>query len=365
MNSKVNLQARIKRHSKLLKEDLTNVHPLIAFYHKASYRLVILTFVVILPIYPIFSNFLYATSKYDFYRWDIDTSSILDSYVETESADGYSSTDNWFVIVNAPLEDARDTDWVNEIIEYKVQEGDSFDSIAKKFEVTTNSIYWANNFPFNKNIKTWETIKVPSISWLVHNVKKRETLDNIATKYWISKEKIIAQNNIKSEETGISQWMTLIIPGARKYAPIKNSASKTTWGYTFANSIWKSWQSRDVLWDWVYKLVKRTPTYKFVWWNCTYFVAQYKEVTWRWNAKEWLKNAQAKWVSTGKNPWVGAIVVLHWRWYNPRYGHVAIVVDVTKDSIIVKDMNYRRLNEVTVREIPKDDAAIRWYIYAK
>jgi hypothetical protein len=26
-------------------------------------------------------------------------------------------------------------------------------------------------------------------------------------------------------------------------------------------------------------------------------------------------------------------------------------------------MNYRKLNEVTVRKVPKSDGAIRWYIY--
>jgi hypothetical protein len=29
------------------------------------------------------------------------------------------------------------------------------------------------------------------------------------------------------------------------------------------------------------------------------------------------------------------------------------------DDIIVKDMNYRKLNEVTVRKVPKSDGAIR------
>jgi len=364
MDTKVNIKARIKRHSQLLKEDLTNIHPVIAFYRKMSYRLVIITFVIVLPIYPVFSNFIYATSKFDFYRWNIDTSSILESYVDTELSEWYGSTDNWFIIVNAPLDDDRDRDWVNEIIDYVVEEWDTFDAISKKFQISANSIYWANNFAFNKNLEVWETIKVPSISWLVHQVQKRETLENISSKYWISKDKIIAQNNIKAEN--LSQWMTLIIPWARKYVSIPKAASSwKKWWYSFANSIWKSGQSKDVNTLWAYKLVKRTPTHRFARWNCTYFVAQYKDVTWGWNAKDWLRNAKKAWVTTWTNPWIGSIVVFHWRWYNPRYGHVAIVVDVTKDDIIIKDMNYRRLNEVTTREIPKTDKAIIWYIYAK
>lgn len=42
---------------------------------------------------------------------------------------------------------------------------------------------------------------------------------------------------------------------------------------------------------------------------------------------------------------------------------MGIVADVTDDYVIVKDMNYRRINEVTIRKIPKNDASIDGYIY--
>lgn len=51
------------------------------------------------------------------------------------------------------------------------------------------------------------------------------------------------------------------------------------------------------------------------------------------------------------------------RGYNPYYGHVGIVTGIEGDSIIVKDMNYRKLNEVTIRKISKTDSAIKGYIY--
>jgi surface antigen len=37
---------------------------------------------------------------------------------------------------------------------------------------------------------------------------------------------------------------------------------------------------------------------------------------------------------------------------------VGIVADVTDDYVIVKDMNYRGLYEVTIRKVPRDDATI-------
>ena len=66
---------------------------------------------------------------------------------------------------------------------------------------------------------------------------------------------------------------------------------------------------------------------------------------------------------TGGNAAAGAIISFRGSGYNPYYGHVGIVVDVDGDDVIVKDMNYRRLNEVTIRRVPRNDPSIKGYIY--
>ena len=76
-----------------------------------------------------------------------------------------------------------------------------------------------------------------------------------------------------------------------------------------------------------------------------------------------MKNAKAQGVATGQEPAVWAIIQFSGGRYNAYYGHVGIVVSVTDDEIIVKDMNYRALNEVTVRHVDRDDGAIDGYIY--
>lgn len=86
-------------------------------------------------------------------------------------------------------------------------------------------------------------------------------------------------------------------------------------------------------------------------------------MTWRGNANQWLRNAKAAGVKTGQTPIPGSIVQLSGRGYNRYYGHVGIVADVTDDHIIVKDMNYRGLYEVTIRKIPRTDPTIDGYIY--
>ena len=124
----------------------------------------------------------------------------------------------------------------------------------------------------------------------------------------------------------------------------------------------KSYIKQKVTTKWLYPLKWHKP-YSWAWGNCTWYVASYKNVDWRWNANQWLRNARKKWHVTWNYAVKWAIVVLWWRWYNRRYWHVAIVRDVKKDYLIVSDMNYRRLWQVTIRKIKRYWSHIKWYIY--
>lgn len=369
MVSKVNLKARIERHSRILKDNLWNIHPFRSLYHRFNYNIVLFLVVFLFPIYPLFSSFFYENSAYDFYRWDIDESSILDSYSEDSDLEDVSMISNdSFLSVNTLVWWSRDLSWYNEVISYEVRPWDSFSSIAYKFWVSNNSILWANNFTSKTMLQPGQTIKIPPVSGLIHQVKAWDTISTLSKKYKVSEEKILAQNWLTSNDK-IIEGQVLIMPWAIKEAPPKPKvvAKKTTkksnrwaqWWYNFT-SWWESEFTQD---DWDYEMVKRKPQWSFYWWNCTRYVAQYKNVNWSWNAREWLANARSAWHSTWNDPSIWAIVVFNWRWYNPAYWHVWIVIGIKWDNIIVKDMNYRRLNEVTVRKVPINDRAIKWYIY--
>ncbi len=218
--------------------------------------------------------------------------------------------------------------------------------------MSTDSIIWANNFTKNTVIHPNDVIKVPPVTGLTYVVLKGDTMAALAQKYKVSVDKIAEQNKLTTaQELLIGQQ--LIIPGAVKIIPPK--AVVTT----------KKSTTKIV--------VKTTPkqatrTYavgytgkgsSFAWGNCTYFVANHKNVTWHGNANTWLRNAAAAGVPTGSTPTPGAIIVFQGSGYNPYYGHVGLVVDVDGDDIVVKDMNYRRLNEITIRRISKDTSAIK------
>jgi hypothetical protein len=107
--------------------------------------------VFLLPIYPTFAGLVNNTSVTDFSRADIDESSIISSYFGDDNmvgdGDVFIQSKDSFLYVNAVLdEDNRDVSGTKEIIEYEVKSGESVGAIANKFNITRNSIYWANDF---------------------------------------------------------------------------------------------------------------------------------------------------------------------------------------------------------------------------
>lgn len=373
MVHKVNTKARIQRHIRIYKEHGVKKLNTKKIMDNYNFNIVFFIVVILFPIYPTLASFVHGNTQYEFYRWDIDEGSILESYYSDNNEETGLNINNplvesndSFISINTILDDTRDLTGTNEIVDYEVEPGDSFGSIAMKFEVSTRSIYESNGFTSRHIIQPGDMIKIPPVSWLIHVVAKWDTISSIAKKYEIKEDDILTQNLLSTQDK-LKTWNVLVLPWAKKIIPkvVYKPKPKTTtsnnngvWGYTFANQANSKYTDNK----WKYKLVWRKP-FSWAWGNCTYYVASYKNVNWRGNANQWLKNARAKWHATGSNPSLWAIVALDGTWYNRRYWHVAIVMEVLPNHIIVSDMNYRRLNEVTYRKIPKNDRAIQWYIY--
>lgn len=359
MDLKINIKARLQRHARnasFLKKRKTFLNIIKRF------KFISLIIVLILPIYPSFGA-MWIDKEYAV--WNYDESTIISSYQwdsEYNNATIFSQ-DSWFVKPSSVTETVRDTSWVNVIIYYTIQDWDSLGLIADKFNVSIDSIIWSNNFSSKTIINPWDTIKIPPVSWIAYIVEPKDTLDSIASKYGVDKLNILSQNQIDASAE-LKIWQQLVLPWAKKKEVVvptikaeskylvKNS--KTTKSAKVKTTKLKSWYTVAYTGKWS----------KFAYGNCTYYVANHKNITWKWNANQWLSNARAAWVPTGNEATNWAIISFRWSWYNPYYWHVWIVSEVGDDYIIVKDMNYRRFNEVTVRKIPKNDPSIKWFIYA-
>jgi surface antigen len=101
---------------------------------------------------------------------------------------------------------------------------------------------------------------------------------------------------------------TIIIPGAIKVipkpvvAPAAQAVAKSSGsaGATpTASYSAPAAKSEYVAPSGSYTLTWRAPQHTFYWGNCTWYVAQYKNVNWGGNANRWLANASAKGHATG------------------------------------------------------------------
>lgn len=101
--------------------------------------------------------------------------------------------------------------------------------------------------------------------------------------------------------------------------------------------------------------------HKFPWGQCTYYVATQRKITFRGNAKEWLRNGKAAGYGVGDVPVVGAVVVTTESWY----GHVGYVEWVSADGSRFKfsEMNYVGLGVVSRREMSVNDRRVRGFVY--
>jgi len=87
----------------------------------------------------------------------------------------------------------------NEIIEYIVRSGDNLSSIANKYDVSLNTILWANDLSSKSIIKIGQKLIILPISGVVYHIKSGDTLSEIAKTYKSNSSEIIAFNELSSE----------------------------------------------------------------------------------------------------------------------------------------------------------------------
>jgi murein DD-endopeptidase MepM/ murein hydrolase activator NlpD len=106
------------------------------------------------------------------------------------------------------VEDAPVTD---EISLYVTRKGDTISSVADLFDVSTNTIIWANNLKRGQTLAEGETLLILPVSGVKHVIRKGETIKSIAYRYKADVQDIESFNGITSE-TPLVVGETLIIP---------------------------------------------------------------------------------------------------------------------------------------------------------
>ncbi len=120
---------------------------------------------------------------------------------------------------------------------YVVREGDTVSEIAQMFDVSVNTVMWANSISRSTALKVGQQLVILPISGVRHVVKKGDTLASVAKKYQADADEIAQYNELEGalaigEEITIPNGEIVVSAPART-ATIKGAVGGTA-SYTYS-----------------------------------------------------------------------------------------------------------------------------------
>lgn len=237
------------------------------------------------------------------------------------------------------------------ITSYKAKTGDSVQAVADQFNLTPQTIKWANNLTSDA-LEDGRDLVIPPVDGVVYTTKEGDTPEAIAERYGASAERIVVFNDL---ESGIKPDTRIVIPSGELpedqrpgYQP--PVASTTSTGYVDRGGTGGSVSNVRT------SNARASAGNAYAFGNCTWYAYERRAQLGRgigsfWgNASTWAMNGAAAGFAVNKTPAPGAIMQNGGGYAG--YGHVAIVETVHPDgSITVSEMNYVGFNVVSNRTV--------------
>jgi murein DD-endopeptidase MepM/ murein hydrolase activator NlpD len=95
---------------------------------------------------------------------------------------------------------------------YRVRSGDTLTGIARKFDVSMMTVWWANHLTAKDDLHVGQFLTIPPVSGVVVTVGGTDTLETLAAKYGVEPSEIVEVNELDDPHLVIGQ--TLTVPGA-------------------------------------------------------------------------------------------------------------------------------------------------------
>jgi murein DD-endopeptidase MepM/ murein hydrolase activator NlpD len=106
----------------------------------------------------------------------------------------------------------------DKVVDYTVEKGDTLSTIAEKFDISTETIRWANDLS-NDNITVGDSLKILPVTGIAYKVAKGESVYSIAKKLDSDPQKIVdfPFNDFANAETfSLVEGQMLIVPDGVK-----------------------------------------------------------------------------------------------------------------------------------------------------
>lgn len=120
---------------------------------------------------------------------------------------------------------------LDQITVYTVRKGDTLAEIAEMFEVTTQTIMWANDLT-SKTVKEGQELTILPVSGVRYTVKRGDTIEGIAKKYGGDAQEIKDFNNVSAST--LIAGRIIMIPGGE--LPTPTAAPRKTTGIAVGGS---------------------------------------------------------------------------------------------------------------------------------
>jgi len=108
----------------------------------------------------------------------------------------------------------------DKILDYTVERGDTLSTIAEKFDISTETLRWANDLP-NDNITVGDSLRILPVTGIAYKVAKGDSVYSIAEKLDSDPQKIVdfPFNDFANPETfSLVEGQILIVPDGIKPA---------------------------------------------------------------------------------------------------------------------------------------------------
>ena len=252
------------------------------------------------------------------------------------------------------------------ITKYAVVDGDTVESVAAKFGISTDTIKWANNLT-TSTLAAGSTIDVLPRDGIVYTVKEGDTVQSLADKYKADGSMITTYNDL--EISGLTAGLKIVIPGAELptnerpgYVAPRAAATSFATGGTYITGYSAGFSSGNT---WFIR--KGTPNQGgYAFGNCTAYAFDRRAEIGRpigrmWgNAGSWATSARSAGYTVNRTPAAGAVI--------QDAGHVAIVEKVLPNGDLeLSEMNASvsggGYNIVSGRILPAGQIGQYYYIH--
>jgi len=243
-----------------------------------------------------------------------------------------------------------------ELPSYVTKEGDTMESIAKKFKISSQTLRWANNTTSDA-VEPNKTLVVPLVDGVVYTIKDGDTAQSLAEKYKTSAERVVLYNDI-DDGAKLSTGSKIVLPGGElpeNERPGYVAPRSRSYGNRYSSSASSTTTSASRSW------LTASVGNRYAAGNCTWYAYERRLQLGRpigsfWgHAKAWSASARAAGLVVNNVPAPGAIIQNVWGGYG--YGHVGIVERVDGQNIYVSDMNYAGYNIISSRIVPLAEAS--------